>query len=298
MPSLPARIVKALLKIQPQGWARATITEMRTRQEKQARWMRVSTNISLTPIIIDGNPPVQAAMVSAPGPTSGVMLYLHGGAYVVGSVNSHRALLSSLARVTRMKILAIDYRLAPEDPFPAALNDILTAYRWLLSTGTVPGQIVIAGDSAGGGLALAAIAALRDSGDQLPACALCFSPWLDLTLSSKSINFNAKADPLLSRAVLTTYADLYAGDHELSQPLISPFFADLEGFPPLLVHVGGDEIFLDEARGLAEAARTAGVDVELTIWPGLFHVFQLVPFLPEAKQSLNQAGQFIVHHLT
>ena len=298
MPSLPARIVKALLKIQPQGWARATITEMRTRQEKQARWMRVSTNISLTPIIIDGNPPVQAAMVSAPGPTSGVMLYLHGGAYVVGSVNSHRALLSSLARVTRMKILAIDYRLAPEDPFPAALNDTLTAYRWLLSTGTVPGQIVIAGDSAGGGLALAAIAALRDSGDQLPACALCFSPWLDLTLSSKSINFNAKADPLLSRAVLTTYADLYAGDHELSQPLISPLFADLAGFPPLLVHVGGDEIFLDEARGLAEAARTAGVDVELTIWPGLFHVFQLVPFLPEAKQSLNQAGQFIVHHLT
>jgi epsilon-lactone hydrolase len=293
-PSLQARIVKTVLKLQPHSWARGSIPEQRSRQEKSATRIRGSKAIRFDPIKINTHP---AAWISESDQTRGVVLYLHGGAYALGSVSNHREFLGRLAWMTGAKVLAIDYRLAPENPFPAALNDAVGAYQWLLTTGILPSQIVIAGDSAGGGLSLAAITALRDAGDPLPACAVCFSPWVDLTLSCESIETNAKADPILSRAVLTPYAEFYAGDRDMRNPLISPLFANLRSFPPLLIHVGEDEILLDEAVQLANSARSAGVDVGLKIWPGMFHVFQIVPFLPEANDSLSQVAEFIRRHL-
>jgi epsilon-lactone hydrolase len=295
MPSFQARIVKTLLKIKPHSWAKGSIPEQRSRQDKGASRILGNKALRFDRTNVNEHP---AAWISESGPTRGVVLYLHGGAYALGSVNNHREFLGRLARVTQTKVLAIDYRLSPENPFPAALEDAVGAYQWLLSAGSMPSHIVIAGDSAGGGLALASLKLLRDAGDPLPACAICFSPWVDLTFSCKSIDAIAKADPILSRAVLTPYAELYAGDHEKSNPLISPLFANLRSFPPLLIHVGEDEILLDEAIQLANSARSAGVDVVLKTWPGMFHVFQIVPFLPEAKESLSQAAQFIRRHLS
>ena len=293
-PSLQARVVKTLLKIKPHTWARGSIIEQRNRQEKLARWALISNEVQRNPVNFNGIP---GELFRYPDSTSGVILYLHGGAYALGSAEVHRSFLCRLAKATRLEVLAINYRLAPEHPFPAALDDAVDTYRWLLSENIPPERIVIAGDSAGGGLALATIAALRDSSDPLPACVFCLSPWVDLTLSCKSIDTHAERDSILSRAVLSPYADFYAGDHKKDHPLISPLFADLAGFPPLLIHVGSDEILFDEAHQLADAARAAGVEVEIQTWEWMFHVFQIVPFLPEANQSLYQAAHFIKQYL-
>ncbi len=227
----------------------------------------------------------------------GVILYLHGGAYALGSINVHREYLSRLAIETRRRVFAINYRLAPEHPFPAALEDSLKAYHWLLSQGYDSSEIAIAGDSAGGGLALSTLVALRDASEPLPACAVVISPWVDLTLSGNSIHQNAQNDPILSPKILESFANIYVADNKTHNPLISPLFADLNGLPPLLIHVGTNEILLDDAHRILKKALLAGVKAKLETWEGLFHVFQIIGFIPETELSLKHLSQFIVEHI-
>jgi acetyl esterase/lipase len=287
--SLQAKIVKRLLRFQFSGWSRGSIEEQRARNAKSTRWNRLPADVHCQPVSAEG---VAAEWIEAPGADAGVILYLHGGAYALGSIDTHREFIARLARAVRMRGLAINYRLAPEHPFPAALEDSATAYDWLLAQGVEPSRIIIGGDSAGGGLALAALVALRDAGKPLPAGAVCISPWTDLTLSGASIQSKAHADCVLDADSLEMYAKLYAGERDRTTPLISPLLADLSGLPPLLIQVGTDEILLDDARRCADKARQAGVDVALQIWDEMFHVFQIVPFLPETKTAVGHLAEF------
>jgi epsilon-lactone hydrolase len=222
------------------------------------------------------------------------MMYLHGGCYVFGSAATFRELIGRLSMATGMWVLALDYRLAPEHPFPAAVDDALAAYRWLLGTGIEPGGIVFAGDSAGGGLALATLLALRDAGDRLPAAAVLLSPWTDLTCSGESYASRAESDPLFTREQVVTLAAQYLAGANPASVLASPIYADLKGLPPLLVHVGSDEVLLDDATRLAERAKAAGVDVELRVWDGMWHEFQRYAGrgVIEAQESIDLIGAF------
>lgn len=223
------------------------------------------------------------------------VVYFHGGAYVIGSAATYRELIGRLSMATGMWVLAPNYRLAPEHPFPAAVDDALAAYRWLLGIGIEPGRIVIAGDSAGGGLALATLLALRDAGDRLPTAAVLLSPWIDLTCSDDSYASRAESDPLLTREVLVTLATHYLAGADPKSVLASPIYADLKGLPPLLVHVGSDEVLLGDATHLAERARAAGLDVELQVWDGMWHDFQRFAGrgVIEAQESIDLIGAFV-----
>ncbi|WP_020419189.1 alpha/beta hydrolase [Amycolatopsis sp. ATCC 39116] len=223
------------------------------------------------------------------------ILYLHGGAYVVGSSRSARAVVAALAAQAGCRAVAADYRLAPEHPFPAAVGDALAAYRALLDQGIDPGRLALAGDSAGGGLAIATLVAARDEGLPLPAAAAVFSPWADLTLSAGSLISKADADPALTARSLSTRAADYLGGQDPRTPLASPVFADLTGLPPLLIQAGTAEILLDDAVGLAAAAARADVDVDLQIRAEMPHVWQtFAAFLDEGRQALTAAAAFLV----
>jgi acetyl esterase/lipase len=226
------------------------------------------------------------------------VLYLHGGGYTMGSCNTHRALGARLAVVSRAPVLIIDYRLAPEHPFPAALEDALAAYRWLIEPGRPVHSITLAGDSAGGGLVIATAIALRDQGDRLPAAIVCMSPWADLAVQGESMVTRAKSDPLIGRESSLQHAASYVAQHDPRSPLISPVYADLHGLPPLLIQVGDYEVLLSDSVRLAERARQAGVDATLEIWDGMWHVWQAYAgYVPEAQQAINRVGAFIGQHL-
>jgi acetyl esterase/lipase len=288
--SLRAKIAKKLLHRFFTGWSQASIEEQRARQARNSSFNRLPRDVRCQSVSADG---VAAEWIGTPDADAGVTLYLHGGGYALGSIDTHRELIARLARATHTRALAIDYRLAPEHPYPAALEDATTAYLWLLKQGITPSHIIIAGDSAGGGLTLATLVALRDAREPLPAGAVCISPWTDLALSGPSMYSKANVDPILTLDSSKLYADCYVGDHEPTNPLISPLYADLGGLPPLLIQVGADEILLDDATRCAAKAREAGVDVTLETWDGLFHVFQIVPFLPETKEALRQIAAFV-----
>jgi epsilon-lactone hydrolase len=226
-----------------------------------------------------------------------VVLHLHGGAYILGSPRTHRGLAAALARTARARVLLPDYRLAPEHPFPAALDDAVATYRWLVhERGVGPERVAVCGDSAGGGLALALLVRLRDEGTPLPACYVGLSPWTDLAGTGASMRDNAARDPWL-RAELTPLAAVaYAGERSLEDPLVSPLYADLTGLPPMLVHAGDHEILLDDARRTVERAREAGVTADLGVFHGLWHVFQAFPGIPESRWSLREIGAFIRRH--
>jgi acetyl esterase/lipase len=222
------------------------------------------------------------------------ILYFHGGAYIAMSAKTHRAITSRLAASSNASLFALDYRLAPEHPFPAALDDALAAYRVLIDTGTPPSRIFVAGDSAGGGLALALLLALRAAADQLPAAAVLFSPWTDLAATGNSIVANNAADPLFFGSWVASVARHYLADTPATNPLVSPVYADLTGLPPLLIQVSDGEVLLDDSRRIAENARRGGVEATLQIWPGLAHGWQIfAPILPEARAALRDAGAFI-----
>lgn len=274
------------------GWTEGPIAEQRGRQERASRFTPPAHGCERQPASVNGVP---GEWFVPAAPVAGIILYLHGGAYVVGSVASHREYLVRLANATRAKIMAINYRLAPERPFPAALEDAVSAYRWLLARGAPPGDLLLAGDSAGGGLALAALLALRAGGDPLPAGAICLSPWVDLALTGASVRTKAAVDPILTPASLANSARLYAAGRALTDPLISPLYAalDARSLPPLLILAGSDEILLDDALRFAERARQAGVAVTLEVWEGLFHVFPITPFLPESQQALERIAAFV-----
>ncbi len=222
------------------------------------------------------------------------ILYLHGGYYLFGSIQSHRNLAGNIAAAARARALIIGYRLAPEHPFPAALEDALTAYCWILAHDTQPSQITLAGDSAGGGLVLSLLLSLRERGEPLPAAAVCMSPTTDLSLSGESWSINAQKDVVISRQIAEQTQLLYLPGVNPCDPLASPLFGDLHGLPPLLIQVGGDEVFLSDSQCFAESARRAGVDVTLEVWPGMQHVWQYAAaFLPEARRAIGGIGEFV-----
>lgn len=223
----------------------------------------------------------------------GVLLYFHGGGFVFCSPRTHRSLVSRLALAAGVRALSVDYRLAHEHPYPAALEDCLSAYHWLLSRGYSPTNIVIAGDSSGGNLTLVTLLALRDSGAPLPAGAVCLSPVTDLTGEATSRLSKAKADPILSHGS-GSWLTAYAGGADFREALLSPLIADLHGLPPILLQVGTEEILLDDSTLFAAKAQQAGVDARLEVYPGMWHVFQsFAPYLPEARQAVKQIGEFI-----
>src|ERR1700722_2389417 len=221
------------------------------------------------------------------------ILYLHGGAYIAMSPRTHRSVTSRMATNADARLFALDYRLAPEHPFPAALEDALAAWH-ALSADTPPSRIVVAGDSAGGGLALARMIALRDAGEALPAAAVLFSPWTDLAATGQSLIDNDAADPMFFGSWVGPMARHYLGDTPATNPLVSPVYADLTGLPPLLIQASDCEVLLDDSRRVAENARRSGVEVTMCVWPGLPHVWQaFAPILPEGRAALRDAGVFI-----
>jgi monoterpene epsilon-lactone hydrolase len=223
-----------------------------------------------------------------------LILYLHGGAYVAMSAKTHRSVTSRLAFWSNASVFALDYRLAPEHPFPAALEDAMSAYCSLVAGGTSPSDIVIVGDSSGGGLALALLIALRDAGSPQPAGAVLFSPWTDLAVTGKSIIDNNDLDALLFGSWVASTARHYLADTPATNPLVSPVYADLTGLPPMLLQVSDSEVLLDDSRRIFENARQSGVEAAIQIWPGLPHCWQIfAPILPEARAALRDASAFI-----
>src|SRR4249920_3146595 len=223
-----------------------------------------------------------------------VVLYFHGGVYVIGDAFQAAGLASQVGRRTRAKVMSVDYRLAPEHPYPAAVDDALAAYQALLEGGTAPSDIAFAGESAGGGLAIATLVNARDRGLPLPATAFVMSPYADLTLAGTTMETRREVDPLLSREALQARVTDYTSDHDAALGLISPVFADLSGLPPLIIQAGTHEVLLDDALRLAERAAAADVEVTLDIPPGVPHVFQAYPaILDEAAAALDRAGQFL-----
>jgi epsilon-lactone hydrolase len=227
-----------------------------------------------------------------------VVLYFHGGVYVLGDAFQAADLAAQVGRRTGAKVISVDYRLGPEHPYPAAVNDALAAYQALLHNGTAASDIVLAGESAGGGLAIATLVNARDHGLPLPAATLVMSPYADLTLTGATMDTKREVDPLLSRELLQSRVPDYTSGHDATAGLISPVFADLSGLPPLIIQAGTHEVLLDDAVRLARQAATADVEVTLDITPGVPHVFQtFYPVLDEAAAALDRAGQFLSAHL-
>jgi len=227
--------------------------------------------------------------------TDQVLLYLHGGGFVLGLTPPHLQMVAHLAKKMGIRALMVDYRLAPEHPFPAALDDCVTVYRWLLKQGFSARNIVVAGDSAGGNLTITSLMKLREDGDTLPVAAACLSPATDLT--NKDNAHQEFKDPLLPPKATRFYTKSYVGNNDVRNPLISPVFGDLRSLPPLLAHVGEDEILRDDAVRIASLAKSENIDVRLEIYPRMWHVWQINLELPQAIQSLDDIAQFLKTHL-
>lgn len=266
--------------------------EMRAGMEASVGTFPLPDDVQSEPVDA-GGVPAEWVRVPESSPER-TLLYLHGGGYCIGSLNTHRGLVAGIARAAGTRALSVDYRLAPEHPFPAAVDDATAAYRFLLGTGADPAGIAIAGDSAGGGLTLATLAALRDAGEPLPGAAACLSPWVDLEGLGESVTTKAGADPILQQQDLLRFAQAYLGSTDARTALAAPLHADLAGLPPLLVQVGTAEVLLDDSRRIAERAETAGVDVTLEVWDDMVHVFQAFALLlPEAREAIARIGEFV-----
>jgi monoterpene epsilon-lactone hydrolase len=293
--SLRSRFWRFLLRKIFKG-QRLTIEQNRARDAKTARFMgRIPMGMQIERTEVDGLPVAWICPTGAD--RNKALLFLHGGGYVTGSVESHLMMCIPMAQMLKMNLLVPEYRLAPEHPFPAALEDALKAYRWLLTRGCQPAVIIVSGDSAGGGLSLATALALRDAGEPLPAAVICMSPWADLTHQGKSHITKSDAEVMLKTDVLKAWALCYTNESNLTNPLVSPVYADFHGFPPLLIQVGSEEILLDDARMVADKARADGVDVTLKIWDGMWHVWQaLGDLLPENKVTFEEVEEFVRNH--
>jgi len=257
----------------------------------------VAPDIQQSAIALGGVGGIQ--VVAGEVSTDNVILYFHGGVYVIGSAAASVPLVGDLARRTAMRIDTMDYRLGPEYPYPAAVQDAVAAYQGLLTQGVDPSRIAVAGESAGGGLAVAALLALRDAGAPLPACSFVMSPYVDLTLSGDSMEEKAELDPLLKPDALRTRVPDYVADGDAADPLVSPLFADLSGLPPLLIQVGSHEVLLSDAVRLAARAASADVPVILDVTPGVPHVFQAyAAMLDEGADALERATSFLTSHLS
>jgi monoterpene epsilon-lactone hydrolase len=281
--------VRELLRSRPRPTGFA---ERRERLDSIGSTSPVATDIRLEATDANG---VAAEWSLAPGSDlSRVLLFFHGGGYCSGSIVSHRGMVTEVGRSARVRTLAVAYRLAPEHPFPAALEDARAAYGFLLDHGIAAPRIVVGGDSAGGGLTLALMTSLRDAGERLPGCAWLVSPWVDLQMTGASLAEKANVDPLISKPYLEELASAYLAGADPANPLVSPLTADLAGLPPLLVQVGSAETLLDDAVRIAQRAGAADVRINLEIWPHMIHAWHLwAAQLEEGRRAIASAGAFI-----
>ena len=290
-PEIAALREKLAQRVRP-----ADIGERRKSFDAFASAYRTAPDIVVEPITVNGVP---AEWTSAPdADRSRAVLYLHGGGYVIGSLDSHRHLASEVGRAAGARCLALHYRLAPEHPFPAAVEDALAGYRYLLDAGFAPGHIALAGDSAGGGLVVAAMLAIRGDGLPQPGCGWCISPWVDLACTGASMQDNAARDPTVQKPGVLEMAGIYLAGADPRSPLASPIHGDLRGLPPLLIQVGAVETLLDDSLMLARAASLADVYVDLQVWPEMIHVWHLFfPMLAAGRRAIEAGGAFVRQHV-
>jgi acetyl esterase/lipase len=290
MASPELKALVEMLKQRPEG--DRTIAEIRQGFEEMTALWPVAADVKSEKVDANGIP---AEWVSVPtSDPASVIYYLHGGGYIIGSPNTHREFVSRLCRAAGSRALVVDYRLAPENPFPAAVEDAVAAWRWLLGQGVDPKRTVISGDSAGGGLTASALVAIRDAGLPLPAAAVLISPWTDMEGSGDSMTSKASVDPIIQKEFLDESAGHYIAGGDPRAPLASPIYADLAGLPPLLIHVGECETLLDDSTRLADRARAAGVDVTLEVWDEMIHVWHIFgPMLPEGRQATERIGEWV-----
>ncbi len=294
MSSLRARLIRSLTSryIRKIDLAHADVGKMRKRLDQLGRLTRAARNVSieegkLYELKVEWYRPENAR-------SGKVLLYLHGGAFILGSCDSHRKLVTQIARAGRIDAVLPEYRLAPEHPYPAGLQDCVGVYRALLEYGYNPDNIIVAGDSAGGGLTMSLLLELRHTGLPLPGAAVLLSPFLDLTASGESVTTRAAQDPWFRPEDVHVVIKYYCPDKDLKDPLISPVFANVAGLPPTLVQVGNDEILLSDSTRIAEKLEGAGVDVDLQVFPEMWHVFQLfVGKMPESRGAVDKIGEFI-----
>jgi epsilon-lactone hydrolase len=291
-------MASAQLQKANQTWKALADAGAKTPQEMRPVLERLFTDfpsarqVKCEPVSAGG---VKAEWITAPNAAADrAILYLHGGGYIMGSINTHRELIARLSKAAQARILALDYRLAPEHPFPAPVEDATAAYRWMLAQGLKPSRIAVAGDSAGGGLTVAALVAFRDAGLPMPAAGIPISPWVDLEAIGESMKTRSSQDPIVKPEMIREIARVYLAGQNPRSPLAAPLYADLHGLPPLLIHVGDAEALLDDSKRLAERAKAAGVDVTLEVWPEMPHVWHLFAhFLPEGQQAIDRAGEFV-----
>jgi acetyl esterase/lipase len=282
-------VIRQLLAARPRP---RDLEERRRRLDALGGQYRLPADVIVEPVLADG---VRAEWTSTPGADPRrTILFLHGGGYISGSLDSHRHMIAQAGREAHARTLALGYRLAPEHPFPAALEDALAGYRFLLASGFEPKRIAIAGESAGGGLAVATLVSLRGAGVELPACCWLSSPWTDLAMTGESMTSKAAVDPLIQKDYLLELAKAYLGNADARSPLASPIYADLTGLPPTLVQVGAAETLLDDAVRLARVAGAADVRVTLEIWPDMIHAWHLFhPQVAAGRRALAAVGDFI-----
>lgn len=269
-----------------------TIDEMRRGMEKATKMSFLPAKTKVDHLSYSN---ISAELVSGKNANEEhVILYLHGGGYNTGSPNTHREFAAHVSNASCAKVLLPDYRLAPENPFPAALEDALTSYKWLIDNGFSSEKIAIAGESAGGGLTLATCLSIRDNGDTLPSSVTCISPWTDLEMTGESVKTLEEIDPMLNLASIKIMASNYIDTNDPRSPLISPLHADFKDFPPMLIHVGSDEMLFDDSRSVAEMAKQVGVDLTFKIYEDMWHFFHVFyKLMPEAKAAVKEVGVFI-----
>jgi acetyl esterase/lipase len=282
-------VIRKILAANPRP---AELSERRRRLDALGGQYPLPADVHVEPADANG---VAAEWTATPDADPGrVILFLHGGGYAAGSLNSHRHMVAQAGREARSRTLALDYRLAPEHPFPAALEDAIAGYRFLLSSGVSPNRIAVAGDSAGGGLAIAMLVMARDAGVPLPACVWCCSPWVDLEATGGSVTTKAAVDPMIEKSYLDELAAAYLSGADPRTPLASPLYADLRGLPPMLIQVGSAETLLDDAVRLAGVAGAAQVPVRLEVWPEMIHAWHLFhQQVAAGRRALTEAGMYI-----
>jgi monoterpene epsilon-lactone hydrolase len=268
------------------------VSKERSELESLTRFFSTSVPVQWVPENING---ISAEwVIPADESKGGVVLYLHGGAYISGSINTHRTLVSEIAAAARTRALIIDYRLAPEHPFPAAVEDAASSYQWLLKRGIPAKSIAIVGDSSGGGQVLATLLKLRDDGTPLPGCGVCLCPWIDLTCSGESWQTNANTDLMVEGTNLGGCAELYLQGSDARNPLASPIFADLHGLPPIYIQVGSDEVLLSDSTNFGRLAEAAGVEMRLEVWQDMQHLWQMATrYIPESRQAVQKVGDYL-----
>lgn len=281
--------IRALIASRPRS---TEIAQRRKDIDDRGKSFPLPADVTVTKVSANG---VSSEWTATPDAAADkAILYLHGGGYVIGSLDSHRHVAAEAGRAAGTRTLAIDYRMAPEHPFPAAVDDTVAAYRFLLNSGIAAGNIAVAGDSAGGGLVVGAMLAIRDAGLPSPGAGWCISPWIDMEATSKSFADRAETDPTVQKAGILEMAGLYLDGADPRSPYAAPVYGDLRGLPPLLIQVGSAETLLDDALWLAREAGKADVQVDLQIWPEMIHVWhQFHQVLAAGRHALTAGGSFV-----